>query len=996
MAVFIQAGFLRRFARASYAFAVLAVVIAVGLRLAFDPILGAYAPYLPFVAAVLSVWQLGGRGPALAATALSSLSIWYFFLEPRYSFAIAQPAEAVGLGLFALIGVAISLLDSQGGLLSLRRAAHLLEPKYADLAGAPLLRRIGMLAAAALALGVLASSLWSGLQRSMDAEDLVAHTYQVLNAAANVRSSVEAAEISQREYLFTRSGHYLDAYQSAIASEQQATAALRRLTLDNRAQQARLDELDRMVRARMDLLTATIKVRNRQGMEAAAAVVRSSGGAELMDRVRGTLSGVEEEEHRLLHQRTMAASAADSQTRWILGLGSGSLVLLLILAAAIIERQMRERTLAEKTLTRQSRLIDLSHDAIIAADGNRVITGWNCGAEEMYGWTEAEALGKILPDLLKTSNHIPLPEIDAILAREGRWEGELNHTGRDGRQIVTECRQVAMRNDAGGLTGYLEINRDITERKQAEEALRESEQRVRRKLESVLSPAEDIGDLELHDIIDTEAIQSLMSDFMELTHVPVAILDTKGSVLVGEYKLYTCKNSLGDVATPFVVGGQHLGNIFTGQFPHMDRTTIGTAIEFLRKFGEIVGKLSFANIKLAKSLNQLQRAQEALVEESEQRRLALEAADLGAWDYRFETGEVFWDERCRNLFGIASGNEIDYREAIARIHPEDRASTDAAVARTLAGAGHGAYHREFRVVWPDSSIHWVASHGRAYFEDDGGAPRARRFVGVNMDITARKRAEEVLLESEERLRRLNIELEQRVLERTAQLEASNKELEAFAYSVSHDLRAPLRGIDGWSLALVEDYGQHLEQRALQYLDRVRSETQRMGRLIDDLLQLSRITRSAMHREAVDLSRLVESIAARLRESHPDRRLEFVIEPGLTAFGDARLLEIALTNLLENAVKFTRTRAAACIEFRAVECGGKSALVVRDNGVGFDMAYSSTLFGAFQRLHSESEFPGTGIGLATVQRVIHRHGGSVWAEAAPDRGASFYFTLGGEK
>jgi signal transduction histidine kinase len=170
----------------------------------------------------------------------------------------------------------------------------------------------------------------------------------------------------------------------------------------------------------------------------------------------------------------------------------------------------------------------------------------------------------------------------------------------------------------------------------------------------------------------------------------------------------------------------------------------------------------------------------------------------------------------------------------------------------------------------------------------------------------------------------------------------------------------------------------------------------MGHLIDDLLQLSRVTRAEMDRHAVDLSVTAESIAARLREAYPQRQLEFVVRPGLRAFGDVRLLEVALTNLLENAVKFTGPRAPARIEFETAKCGGKTAFVVRDNGVGFDMAYAGTLFGAFQRLHSESEFPGTGIGLATVQRVIHRHGGRVWAEAQPDRGATFYFTLGPDR
>jgi len=272
----------------------------------------------------------------------------------------------------------------------------------------------------------------------------------------------------------------------------------------------------------------------------------------------------------------------------------------------------------------------------------------------------------------------------------------------------------------------------------------------------------------------------------------------------------------------------------------------------------------------------------------------------------------------------------------------------------------------------------------SYIETRQG-PMAIAFVS---DVTARRQAEQ-------EIRQLNATLEQRVRERTAQLEAANQELESFSYSVSHDLRAPLRGINGWSLALVEDYGSQLDEQALKYLGRVRSETRRMGLLIDDLLELSRVTRTDMQQEPVDLSAIAERIASKLRETHGGRSLTFAIEPGLTAFGDARLLEIALTNLLDNAVKFTSSRTEARIGFAATEREGKVAYCVEDNGVGFEARHAGTLFGAFQRLHKASEFPGTGIGLATVKRIIHRHGGEVWAEPKPDRGATFGFSLGGK-
>jgi light-regulated signal transduction histidine kinase (bacteriophytochrome)/HAMP domain-containing protein len=242
------------------------------------------------------------------------------------------------------------------------------------------------------------------------------------------------------------------------------------------------------------------------------------------------------------------------------------------------------------------------------------------------------------------------------------------------------------------------------------------------------------------------------------------------------------------------------------------------------------------------------------------------------------------------------------------------------------------------------------------------------------------------------LQRAHDELEQRVQERTSQLAASNKELEAFSYSVSHDLRAPLRGIDGFSLALLEDYEDRLDKEGKEHLQRIRAATQRMGMLIDDLLNLSRMTRAEIRKQRVNISTLVRSIAKELQDSEVERQVDFRIEDGIEATADAHLLRVVLENLLGNACKFTSKRSSARIEFGKTRRNGSSAYFVRDNGAGFDPAYASRLFGAFQRLHGTTEFPGTGIGLATVQRIIHRHGGEIWAEGAVEKGATFYFTL----
>lgn len=353
------------------------------------------------------------------------------------------------------------------------------------------------------------------------------------------------------------------------------------------------------------------------------------------------------------------------------------------------------------------------------------------------------------------------------------------------------------------------------------------------------------------------------------------------------------------------------------------------------------------------------------------------------YDWDPQTNEVIFGGDAERIVGYAlselTGCLAHWEQLI---HPDDLPAFRAECERVVST--RRPFKLEYRVRHRNGAELFFQDNGYPLINAEG---KISSVVGFRMDITARKR-------DEEKIREMNNELERRVTERTSELQFANREMEAFCYSISHDLRAPLRSIRGYSEIILQDFAEGLDPRVIEFLQRSCDSTTRMNQLLDDLLRLSLISRGELQHEEVDLADIAKKAVNDFKSAEPQRRVNFNLGAGLKVSGDTRLLQIALSNLLSNAWKFTSKRPEAMIEFASGEKNGERVFHVRDNGEGFNMEWRHRLFGVFERLHAAKDFPGTGIGLAIVQRIIHRHGGRVWAESKRNEGATFYFTLAG--
>ena len=647
-----------------------------------------------------------------------------------------------------------------------------------------------------------------------------------------------------------------------------------------------------------------------------------------------------------------------------------------------ITRDVTARVVAEQALreseTRFRSLTELSSDWYWEQDRELRLSFHSSGFAQRSGTTSNKLLGK---RRWEEPNRFPLSgtwdEHRAMLeAHEPFRDFEYVRIVDNGEQFFVSLSGVPIFDAAGNFNGYRGIGTNITERKRAEQALRESEALnravinslhegvfVRDRDETIVAcnaSAESIYGLSAGQILGRKTLLGLVQ-YLREDGTPVDAHRQRPGI-----------ESLrsGTSERDFVVGVVRPD----GKTVWISANADAVLMPGEKKVRGVV--ISFRDITAQReagiALRRSQAANRMLAQ-------ALQQSTDAIWTKNLEGIVTSWNAGCERLYGFSAEEAVGkpLRELHMRYLPEREYSAILARIRS----GRPSQGESVRVAKDGRKI--VISLVTAPLFDERGELVGE--VSNSRDITE-------LRSMQAEVEALNRELERRVAERTAELETANRELEAFAYSVSHDLRAPLRSIDGFSSLLIERGAATLDEDGKGFLLRIRAAAQRMAVLIDDLLDLSRVSRSEIHRREVNLSELAGAILADFAAEASSRTVKVHIGPALKVHADPGLMRVLLENLFGNAWKFTGNRADARIEFGRAMHDGQEVFFVRDNGAGFDMAYSKRLFGAFQRLHPQTEFEGTGIGLATAQRIVHRHGGRIWADGGIDRGATFFFVI----
>ncbi len=667
---------------------------------------------------------------------------------------------------------------------------------------------------------------------------------------------------------------------------------------------------------------------------------------------------------------------------------------------AELEQRVEDRT-AE--LRKQAELLDLAHDAIIVRDLDSQVIFWSRGAEETYGWTKDQAMGQSIHALLKTHSPKPLAEIEREVIKSGRWEGELQHTKADGLAIVVASCLALQLDDQGRPAAIMETNRDVTERKRAETILH-ARLRLLKFAESYSQeefPQATLDELEaltgstigFYHLVNADQKTLSLQTWSTNTLRNMSTANGKGRHYdIAEAGVWTeCVPQRRPVIHNNYAALPHRKGLPPGHAPVVRELVVpilrGDKVVAIIGVGNKPSDYDEQDVEVVSLLGDLwwdiaerKRAEEAVAKHAA---LVLDLYNNAPCGYHSVDQEgTFVQINDTELTWLGYGRD----EILGRMKFSDIITADSlkVYQKSFPEFKERGWTRdlEYELIRKDGTVMPVSLSATAVRDEAGHYLMSRSTL---FDITERKRAEA-------EIRKLNEKLEQRVKERTAELEFVNRELEAFSYSVSHDLKTPVRAIEGFSRILMHKYSATLESEPLRMLNIIYSNTRRMSKMIEDLLTFSRTSRKKVRKAEINLYAMTTKVFEQLRHQTPERDIKITIGELPPAMGDPSLVEQVMVNLLANAIKFTSSRKTAVIEVGGHTEGKEAIYYVKDNGVGFNEQYAHKLYGVFERLHSYDDYEGSGVGLSIVKSIIERHGGRVWAEGKVDQGATFYFTL----